>query len=121
MPDNPNSKDTSSESYTVRLQTRSSVWWKRLLDVQAPYRWNLRRLHLGRTLDIGCGIGRNLAISATGSVGVDHNATSIETARAQGHEAYTLQEWEESPAAAARLLRLPADRPRHRAHGRAGG
>ena len=98
MSDTPNSKDTSSESYTVRLKSRSSVWWKRVLDVQAPYRWNLRRLHLGRTLDIGCGIGRNLRNLGPGSIGVDHNATSIQTARDQGHEAYTLEEWEASPA-----------------------
>jgi 2-polyprenyl-3-methyl-5-hydroxy-6-metoxy-1,4-benzoquinol methylase len=98
MSDNPSSKDTSSETYTVRLKSRSSVWWKRVLDVQAPYRWNLRRLHLGRTLDIGCGIGRNLRNLGPGSIGVDHNATSIQTAREQGHEAYTLEEWEKSPA-----------------------
>ena len=98
MSDNPSGEDTSSESYTVRLQTRSSVWWKRILDVQAPYRWNLRRLHLGRTLDIGCGIGRNLQNLGPGSIGVDHNVTSIATARDRGHEAYTLEEWEASPA-----------------------
>ena len=27
--------------------------WKRLLNVQAPYRWNVRRLDLGFTLDVG--------------------------------------------------------------------
>ena len=97
MPDHTSGKDTSSESYTVRLQTRSSVWWKKFLDVQAPYRWNLRRLHLGRTLDIGCGIGRNLRNLGPDSVGIDHNATSIAAARDHGHEAYTVQEWENGP------------------------
>lgn len=97
MTEGPNTEDTASRSYTERLQSRSSVWWKRLLDVQAPYRWNLRRLHLGRTLDVGCGIGRNLLNLGPGSVGVDHNATSIETARARGLEAYSVQEWNQSP------------------------
>ena len=48
--------------------------WKRILDVQAPYRWNLRRL-LGtrRTLDVGCGIGRNLVNLPVGSVGVSRH------------------------------------------------
>lgn len=97
MSDGPNARDTTSRGYTERLQSRSSVWWKRLLDVQAPYRWNLRRLELGRTLDIGCGIGRNLQNLGPGSVGIDHNATSIETARERGLDAYSVEEWNESP------------------------
>ena len=39
--------------------------------------------HLGRTLDVGCGIGRNLAALPPGSLGVDHNPTSIEVALAE--------------------------------------
>jgi hypothetical protein len=35
---------TADESYTKRLQREEGRWWKRLVDVQAPYRWNLRRL-----------------------------------------------------------------------------
>ena len=70
-----------------------------MLPVQLPYRLNIRRLHLGRTLDVGCGIGRNLA-HLDEAVGVDHNAESIEIARARGHEAYTVDEFEASPAAA---------------------
>jgi len=52
--------------------------------VQAPYRWNLRR-RLGQraVLDVGCGIGRNLANLGPGSVGVDHNPTRSPTARAR--------------------------------------
>jgi len=49
--------------------------------VQAPYRRNLRRLVGDRAvLDVGCGIGRNLANLGPGSVGVDHNAHSWPTA-----------------------------------------
>ena len=64
-----------------------------MLDVQAPYRWNIRRLQLGRTLDVGCGIGRNLAHLGGNGVGVDHNPTSIAACRAQGLEAYTIDEF----------------------------
>lgn len=93
------SSDTRDESYAHRLRQREGVWWKRLLDVQRPYRWNLRRQGLGRTLDIGCGIGRNLRSLEPGSVGVDHNHASIEEARNRGLQALTTEEWEESPLA----------------------
>jgi SAM-dependent methyltransferase len=92
---------TSGEDYARRLQAKQHVWWKRALNVQAPYRWNLRRQHLGRTLDVGCGIGRNLATLDAGSVGVDHNEHSVAVARARGVTALTVTEWEGS------ALRVP--------------
>jgi SAM-dependent methyltransferase len=49
---------------------------------------------LGVTLDIGCGIGRNLASLQAGSIGVDHNLTSVRAARDLGLRALTVQEWE---------------------------
>ncbi|CAG6396754.1 methyltransferase domain-containing protein [Actinacidiphila cocklensis] len=79
--------DTASPDYTTRLLAR------RLLPTQAPYRWNLRRLRLGRVLDVGCGVGRNLRHCAPGSVGVDHNAHSVAAARARGLTAYTPEEF----------------------------
>ncbi len=87
---------TQGENYARRLSSKSGARWKRVLNVQAPYRWNLRRQHLGRTLDVGCGIGRNLGSLAPGSVGVDHNPSSIAIARSAGHEAYTTAEWSQS-------------------------
>jgi 2-polyprenyl-3-methyl-5-hydroxy-6-metoxy-1,4-benzoquinol methylase len=84
---------TEDSGYTDRLVTLENVGLKRFLPTQAPYRWNLRRLRLGRVLDVGCGIGRNLAHCEPGSVGVDHNATSVATARARGLTAYTSEEF----------------------------
>jgi len=84
---------TEDEEYAARLSALSSARWKRVLDVQAPYRWRLRRHRLGRTLDVGCGIGRNLGVLDPGSIGVDHNPTSVRIAREQGHEAYTVEEF----------------------------
>jgi 2-polyprenyl-3-methyl-5-hydroxy-6-metoxy-1,4-benzoquinol methylase len=84
---------TESRDYADRLVALESVWWKRLLPVQAPYRWNLRRHHLGRTLDVGCGVGRNLTTLGAGSVGVDHNQASVQVARARGLEAFTVEEF----------------------------
>ena len=84
--------DTSDEEYTRRLEAHQLVWWKQLVPVQAPYQWNLRRLKPGITLEIGCGIGRNLATLGPGSVGVDHNASSVETARSRGFVAFSPEE-----------------------------
>jgi 2-polyprenyl-3-methyl-5-hydroxy-6-metoxy-1,4-benzoquinol methylase len=75
--------------YSERLKRLSGARWKRALDVQRPYRWNLRRLALGRTLDVGCGIGRCLKALDDGSVGVDHNLESVAAARDAGLTAYT--------------------------------
>ena len=84
---------TNTADYAERLRRKQSLWWKRLLHVQAPYHWNLHRQELGRTLDVGCGIGRNLGVLAPGSVGVDHNADSVALARSMGYDAYTGQEF----------------------------
>lgn len=84
---------TDGTAYTHRLERLSGLWWKRLFDAQAPYRRNIRRLGLGRTLDVGCGIGRNLAHLGGNGVGVDHNPTSIEACRARGLAAYTTTEF----------------------------
>ncbi len=86
--------DTAAEAYTRRLAARSGAGWKRVLDVQAPYRWNLRRLLGDRpTLDVGCGIGRNLVNLPPGSVGVDHNPTSVQVCRDSGLTAFTVDEF----------------------------
>lgn len=89
----PTAPPTADRAYAERLAAISGVRWKRLLHVQAPYQAHIRRLHLGRTVDIGCGIGRNLASLGPGSVGIDHNRHSVELARSQGLAAFTLDEF----------------------------
>jgi SAM-dependent methyltransferase len=91
--------DTRSEDYATRLDRREGARWKRLLNVQAPYRWNLRRLDLGFTLDVGCGIGRNLA--GLDGIGVDHNSFAVDLARRRGFTAFTTEEFGRSEFAVA--------------------
>ncbi|MBZ0316240.1 MAG: class I SAM-dependent methyltransferase [Anaerolineae bacterium] len=86
---------STDPAYTERLIRKQSVWWKRLLDVQAPYRWHIKRLDLGITLDIGCGIGRNL-VHLKNSVGIDPNESSVKIAQSRGLLAYTLDEFSKS-------------------------
>ena len=83
-PGSPSSPSTRDDSYTSRLLAGERAWWRRLFDVQAPYRWNLRRLELGFTLDVGCGIGRNLLHFEGRGVGIDHNPASVDVARSRG-------------------------------------
>lgn len=84
---------TKGDEYTKRLTRLSNAKWKQTLDVQRPYRWNLKRLNLGKTLDVGCGIGRNLGNLSPESVGVDHNKHSVEIAKGLGFNAVTSAEF----------------------------
>jgi SAM-dependent methyltransferase len=92
----PPAAETDAREYTERLLRLQHKWWKRLLPVQAPYRWNIRQLRPGFTLDIGCGIGRSLLHLDGHGVGVDHNAASVEVCRRLGLEACTTEEFRAS-------------------------
>jgi len=98
MADEPRDPPTTrGEDYAERLERLQNKWWKKALDVQRPYRWNIRRWNLGRTLDVGCGNGRNLVSLPAGSIGVDHNAALVEAARRRGCDAYTDAEFFADP------------------------
>src|SRR5207248_9341830 len=87
-------RSTDGSDYTQRLIRLEEPLWKRLLDVQAPYRWNVRRLFGDReVLDVGCGLGRNLAHLAPRGIGVDHNAHSVTVCRRRGLTAFTTDEF----------------------------
>jgi SAM-dependent methyltransferase len=93
----PQSSLTST--YADRLESRAASRWRKYLGVQLPYRWNLRRLGLGFVLDVGCGVGRNLAHLDGHGVGVDPNSDCVEAARARGFRAYTPGDFERAAAA----------------------
>lgn len=85
-------KPTNRPDYTDGLIFRQSAWWKKLFNVQYPYKWNINRLKPGFVLDVGCGIGRNLLhLNGTG-VGVDHNPTSVAVCKSRGLTAFTVDE-----------------------------
>jgi SAM-dependent methyltransferase len=79
---------TTDASYADHRLEHESAWWKRLLDVQRPYRAHLRNLKLGFVLEVGSGVGRNLEHLRGSSVGVDHNARAIEIVRSRGLTAF---------------------------------
>jgi 2-polyprenyl-3-methyl-5-hydroxy-6-metoxy-1,4-benzoquinol methylase len=82
---------STDANYADRLQRLSGRWWKRL--VPNPYQWNVRRLAIGRVLDVGCGIGRCLDFVRPRGVGVDPNAAAIAICRENGHEAYVPEDF----------------------------
>jgi 2-polyprenyl-3-methyl-5-hydroxy-6-metoxy-1,4-benzoquinol methylase len=84
---------TANEDYAERLVRLGEARWKRVLHVQAPWQAHIRSLKLGKALDVGCGIGRNMVSLSPESVGVDHNPHSIATAREAGFTAYTTDEF----------------------------
>jgi len=90
---------TPKESYAHCLQGLESLWWNRVLDVQAACRRHLQGLSLGFVLDIGCGLGRNLQHLGGHGVGLDIDAVSIATARSRGLQAFLPHEFNASPFA----------------------
>lgn len=92
---------TAAEDYAERLNRLQNKRWKKVLDVQRPYRWNIARMRLGRVLDVGCGNGRNLEHLPAGSVGVDHNPHLVAAARARGCTAVTTEEFFADPSLSA--------------------
>lgn len=87
---------TQDQSYTQRLVSLSASPLRRIFNVQAPYAWNIRRTVKGLTLDVGCGIGRNLSHLRGEAVGVDHNKSSVDVCRQSGFLAFTPDEFTNS-------------------------
>lgn len=98
--------------YTPRLARNEGAWWKRL-NIQAPCRWNLRRLRPGFTVDLGCGLGRNLVHIGGNGVGIDRNPFSVEVARSRDSAAFLPGEFDNSASTTSpsALAERPSARP----------
>jgi len=88
--------ETALPDYAARLNRLQGARWKRMINAQAPYRWNIRRLDGGFTLDVGCGLGRNLSHLDGKGVGVDHNPDFIAAVREKGLVGFTIDEFFDS-------------------------
>jgi SAM-dependent methyltransferase len=88
----PTTTDADRE-YALRLIRMQRVGWKRWLRAFDPYRWDLRRLKPGFTLEVGCGIGRNLRHLNGHGIGLDRNAAAVAAAREIGLRAFTPEEF----------------------------
>jgi SAM-dependent methyltransferase len=93
----PHIRDTAAPAYTERLRRAADSL---TVVKQAPYRAHIASLRLGTILDLGCGIGRNLAHNGGRGVGIDHNPTSVAVARERGLQTFTPDEFAASPFSA---------------------
>jgi SAM-dependent methyltransferase len=86
---------TADEEYALRLQFLSRQRYKKILRSVNPYRLHIRKICVGRVLDIGCGIGRNLGyLSRPDALGIDHNTVAITLAQAAGFTTLTPTQYE---------------------------
>ena len=83
--------DTDTESYAAYLIAHQESWLNRLLSL--PYACHISSLRLGKTLDVGCGAGRNLKHLGNNSIGIDHNSSVVKYCRSQKLKAFTTEEW----------------------------
>ncbi len=88
--------------YAARLAARQGASWKRWAP--NPYRWYLRHLRLGRTLEVGCGVGRNLGYLGGSAIGVDTDPGAVAYCRARGYTAFVAWEFEAAPRSFDTLL-----------------
>lgn len=85
-------KDTKGSSYTEQLIKEQRKKIKSKLKWMNPYALHVKKVCVGRVLDVGCGIGRNLEYLGNRAVGVDHNKDSIIFAQSRGFNAVTTEE-----------------------------
>ena len=86
-------QDTKSQDYAHYLIEKRNRFRTKFL--QLPYQTHLRFLRPGKTLEIGCGAGRNLVTLNKESVGIDHNPLLVNSCRDIHLNAYTTEEWDE--------------------------
>ena len=73
--------NTASEEYFHEIQVNTNRFLRKILPTNLPYSLNLKFNRLGRTLEIGSGLGRNLSVLPLGSIGFEHNTKSADYCR----------------------------------------
>jgi 2-polyprenyl-3-methyl-5-hydroxy-6-metoxy-1,4-benzoquinol methylase len=86
---------TNQRDYCERLLSTDKLW-KKILNVQYPYRRAIKKMELGNTIDIGCGVGRALGWLNRNSIGVDHNPMSVDICKSRNLKAYTIESFQEA-------------------------
>jgi 2-polyprenyl-3-methyl-5-hydroxy-6-metoxy-1,4-benzoquinol methylase len=86
---------TNQRDYCERLLSTDKLW-KKILNVQYPYRHAIKKMKLGNTIDIGCGVGRALGWLNRNSIGVDHNPMSVGICKSRNLKAYTIESFHEA-------------------------
>lgn len=86
----------ADRAYLEWLNRAEPKGWRKFIDVQIPYRWNIRRLNPGRVLEVGAGVGRHLAHFASGSVGVEMNRAALQALRSKLLRAFHPEEFHSS-------------------------
>ena len=83
------------QDYVDRLTAISNNTVKRMLQPVNPYKFNINKLAHGRTLEIGCGIGRNLGyLDKPFNVGIDVNESAINHVTSLGHTAFSVKDFD---------------------------
>jgi len=85
--------NTNTEDYFNEIHGNTQSILRKIIPTQLPYSYNLKRLKLGRVLEVGCGLGRNLKALSTGSIGIDHNVLSVDFCKGRGLEVYETNEF----------------------------
>lgn len=84
--------NTDSNEYFEEIYSNTAKPWKKIIPVQLPYKYNLKRQNLGKVLEIGAGLGRNQGFLRE-AVGVEHNQFSVDYCRSKGFEVYLPKEF----------------------------
>jgi SAM-dependent methyltransferase len=85
---------TAEQRYTDLLVSLETRWTGRLCQI--PFGWHVRFLKLGFTLDVGCGIGRNLLHLGGDGIGIDVSLSSLAVCRQRGLTVFTPEKFEAS-------------------------